>query len=329
MNIKSRGIPLELLQLEALLRRISVDHPKRELIAKAYGNKRAGLFGEMSMEYPLSFISREKYHIFHDLRLKNKLNDHYFQMDTLVVSQNFILLLESKNFSGTLYFDSDLKQMIRTTHEGKEEGYPCPIIQAEHQEYQLRLWLEKEKLPSLPVISFVVITNPQTVIKASHPQRIANKVIRNNFLFTAFRELERKFEKEIISKKELKKISSTLYKHHSPSSINILDKYSIPSTDIKKGVQCPKCRCFSMIRVSANWFCPACNFVSKNAHIEALKDYCLLMDHWISNGRAREFLQVESIVAMNYIFSTLRLEHQGERKARKYNLSSLLKLLAN
>lgn len=78
----------------------------------------AGYRGEQSLDYYLGFLTN--YFILHDLRLPDR--DHHFQLDTLLISPYFILILEVKNISGTLIFDDHFKQLIRVTPE-KEEGF--------------------------------------------------------------------------------------------------------------------------------------------------------------------------------------------------------------
>ncbi|HZG72957.1 MAG TPA: nuclease-related domain-containing protein [Chondromyces sp.] len=100
MIIKERKKSIYLRQLEALVRRVPRGHGKREeilLMAKKAGK---GYRGEQAIDYPLSFLSEDKYFILHDVRLLG--GHHYFQLDTLILSEYFIVILEVKNISGIL-----------------------------------------------------------------------------------------------------------------------------------------------------------------------------------------------------------------------------------
>lgn len=88
MIIKKREIPLQILKLLALLQRIPSHHQKFPLIQEDLAKYSAGFKGELSIDYPLSFLSEEKYFIFHVLRLKDNQN-HHFQIDSLLLSKNF------------------------------------------------------------------------------------------------------------------------------------------------------------------------------------------------------------------------------------------------
>jgi len=64
--VKEKQITIRIQTLEALLRRIPSDHPKRVLIENEYSKRMAGYKGEKSLDYYLSFLG-EDYYIFHDL----------------------------------------------------------------------------------------------------------------------------------------------------------------------------------------------------------------------------------------------------------------------
>lgn len=110
MIVKERKMPVHLLQLEALLRRLPAHHPKRNVVAENLAKFMAGYKGEQAIEYPLSFLSETKYSILHDIRLFDQ--KHYFQIDALIVSSCFLLFLEVKNIIGTLIFDAKFNQLI-------------------------------------------------------------------------------------------------------------------------------------------------------------------------------------------------------------------------
>lgn len=135
MIVKERQMPIYLRQLEALFRRLPAYHPKRDVVAESLAKHKAGYKGEQAINYPLSFLPEEKYSILHDIRLFDQ--DHYFQIDTIIISAHFLLFLEIKNIVGTLLFDSRFNQLIRMS-EGSSEGFPDPILQVKRQEAQLR-----------------------------------------------------------------------------------------------------------------------------------------------------------------------------------------------
>jgi hypothetical protein len=178
--IKERKYPINILKLEALIRRLPYNYPKPQKIEEELAKSLAGYRGEQSVDYHLTFLPNKKYLILHALRLPGEGN-RYFQLDTLILSSRFFLILEVKNFLGTLYFDQTFHQLIRTAN-GKEEAFQDPILQVRRQQQQLNLWLTKHKVPSIPIVPLIVISNPSTIIKAA-PQH--EEILQNNVIHAA------------------------------------------------------------------------------------------------------------------------------------------------
>jgi len=133
--IKNRLIPIRIRLNEALIRRIPAAHPQRSTIEGDLAKRRAGYRGEQSLDYYLSHLPDKEFTILHDLRLFN--GSTYFQIDTLILSPYFALIIEVKNILGTLLFDETFNQFIRTRNE-KEEGFPNPLIQAKRPENTIK-----------------------------------------------------------------------------------------------------------------------------------------------------------------------------------------------
>ena len=162
MIAKKRVVPLKIRQLEALLRRLPPNHPKIPLIEQDLIKRRAGYRGEKNVDYHLSFLPDE-YLIFHGLRL---VHQHPFQIDTLILAPSFITAAEIKNISGTLFFEKHSQQVIRQSSKG-EDGFSNPLLQVQRHKVQLQGWMEKMKLPELPIELLVIISSNSTIIKTN------------------------------------------------------------------------------------------------------------------------------------------------------------------
>ncbi len=101
--VKERKSPDFIQRMEALLRRLPASHSKRVLIENDLAKRKAGFRGEEAVDYFLKHLN--EFTIIHDIRLAGG-NDDFFQIDALLLYSNFILILEIKNISGTIYFDS-------------------------------------------------------------------------------------------------------------------------------------------------------------------------------------------------------------------------------
>ncbi|RFU67443.1 nuclease-related domain-containing protein [Bacillus sp. V59.32b] len=316
MIAKSRELPLTIVKLEALLRRLPPAYPKRLKIERDLAKRQAGFNGEESVDIHFDSLPEHKYHIFQDLCLNN--GTYNFQIDSLVLSNHFALIIEVKNISGTLYFDRTFNQLIRTFND-KEEGFPDPILQVKRHQRELVSWIEEKTLKPLPVEFLVIISNPSTVIKLkSGYSREYEKICHSADLEHKIKELERKHSKEVISQKELKKLSRLLLKEHSPHNTNILETYAIPCEDLLTGVICPSCSNLPMIRKKGFWLCPSCHSPSKHAHFQALHDYFHLIKPSITNTEFRDFLQISSRHVSKRILHSMDLPSAGENKGRIY-----------
>ncbi|MCF6410851.1 nuclease-related domain-containing protein [Pseudalkalibacillus salsuginis] len=176
----------------------------------------AGYRGEKSIDYYLGLLSEKQFGIFHDLRLKN--GRGCFQIDTLVISPSFFLIIEVKNIAGTLYFNNKKDQLIRTI-EDKVEGLPDPFLQVFNQKIQLEKWLLQNKFPRMPLEHLVVISNPSTIIKTT---QYIPELIHNGNIPQKVQQLTQRYKFEHLPTKELKKRSSRLLKKHTPADPDIL-----------------------------------------------------------------------------------------------------------
>lgn len=315
---KKAEIPIVIKKLQVLSRRLSRNHPQYTISMEHLAKRTAGYNGELSMEYPLSLLPEKTYRILQDIRLKNAINK-FSQFDTLVLSPKFILNLDVKTISGEIYFDQDFHQLVRTK-DAVSEAFPDPIIQISYQETFLKRWLkEKANIPDIPIYSFVVISSPYTLIRAStKEQRVVNKIFHSNYLPTKISQLEKIHTYPILPAKELKRVSRKLIKSHTPNDSCVMEKYQLTEKDIRKGVHCPNCEFLPMKRVYSSWFCPACETKSQTAHKLALSDYSLLFGKSITNREARAFLQLANHSITNRLLTSMNLAFTGEGRGRVY-----------
>lgn len=285
--MKKREKPIYLKQLDALHRRTRQTHSKFPIIKEKFNKNMAGYKGECSIDYPLSFLPEKQYLILHDLRLPFK--EHFFQIDTLLLSTKFIVPLEIKNIAGKLMFDSDFHQLIRTK-DSIEEAFLDPLLQISRQKLQLRAWLEKNKLPDIPINPLVIISNPSTIIESNDRVLLPQTVIHRDYLPIKIKLIESSNQKEMVTNKELTKVAKLFIKQHTPKSTNVLNEFDMKRKDLITGVHCLECGFIPMNRVRNTWFCNECGYLSKDAHLQTLIDYQLLIGPTITNRELREFL---------------------------------------
>ncbi len=303
---KQRSVPIRIRALEAAKRRLPLNHPKMPQITKELAISWAGYRGEQSLDYHLSFLPEDKYHILHDLRLADHKNRH-FQLDTLLLCPQYALILEVKNILGSLYFDQEFHQLVRTK-DGLEEAFKDPITQVNRLQDQLTTWLTHHHYPQISIHSFVVLANASSLIKTNHKNIIQRKVVRAENLPTKINQL---YSPEVFTPTTLEVLATELVQKHTPPQYNVLNLFQIPVTDIRTGVHCPSCFTLPMNREHGYWLCPHCYTRSKEAHLPSMQDYAFLYGTSITIQQAQHFLNIPSRHLARRILVLLGLHRLG------------------
>ncbi|WP_078577791.1 nuclease-related domain-containing protein [Salipaludibacillus agaradhaerens] len=310
MISKPRTIPVPLLQLDSLLRRLPPSHPKTSTVAEMLAKYKKGYRGELALDYYLDYLELDTCFIINDLRLPDGMS-RFFQLDTLLLTPTFFCIFEIKNLSGVLSFDTSLNQMRRTIH-GETEGYLDPISQVQMQHVHLRRLLKKYRFPQITINPFVVISHPTTIIENRN-----SSVLHAHAVLATISELGKESSKHPLQFNMLHDLNKKLLELHVPKRLDVLKEFNIDKNELIFGVRCEKCREYGMRRHYAVWICDFCGYQSRLAHLLALEDYSLLINNVITNKHARIFLKVDSRNAITYLFKTMNVQLIG-----KYNYSA-------
>ncbi|TGA97947.1 NERD domain-containing protein [Sporolactobacillus shoreae] len=317
--IKPCQIPYHVTQYQVFAQRLKSGLMK-DIFEEKLRKGLAGYRGEKSIGYYLEFLPAMDYLIFHGLRLAN--GDSIFQMDCLILSQTFILLLEVKNIAGTITIGNGIRQLVREFNH-QTDAFDDPLLQAEIHRKRLLYWLRKEypAFPDLPIETLVVFASPGVIKTPNINPLQTEKIIRSSALEHKIEELIQKYPQTIASSDKLEVLSCKLLTSHRDLKINPFQTGKIKFEDIVKGVQCPRCHAFSMRWRQKNWHCPSCNFISKDAHIPALlTDYRLMCGTTITNAQCRDFLRLDSSDVSKYLLQSLCLGSVGNNRGRIYIL---------
>ncbi|MBV7507048.1 NERD domain-containing protein [Bacillus sp. sid0103] len=317
MVIKERTKPLILLILEALLRRLPYSHQKYQQIVEEHGRRLAGYLGEKSLDYYYRELPYQKYMILHDLNLPD--GDYNCQIDTLLLTPEFALAIDVKNMAGKLIFDTENEQFIQINN-GTEKGYPDPIAQAKRHQQYLQKLLAAHHFPPVPVEYLVVISNGHTsyAITGRNSHKVKPRVCKADAFLNKITYLEKQYSKPLLTAKDLRKFCRLLVKLNTLPTSYVLKKYGIQRSELITGVHCPSNSNHSLIRKNQNWYCPSCNTFSKDAHINALKDYFLLFDSTITNKQFREFAHLKSRDVAKRILLSCDLQCMGKYRSWSY-----------
>lgn len=315
MIVKSRKVPLRLKINDAVLRRLPETHPKRVDVMQDSLRFGAGHKGEVTLDYYTSLLHEDAFHIFQGLRLKT--GETHFQMDSLLLSPSFAIIIESKNMAGTLTFNSHFNQMDRSLND-KTDTFDDPLLQAKKHRLLLQKWLTPHHFPVLPIEYLVFSSNPSTALRNPfNDPEIYHRVCPPGRLVFKIEELLSKYMREVLSIKELKKLSKLLLKSDQPPDSH-LSKFQINPSEYLTGVQCPSCSEFAMERYSGTWNCHHCGTTSKDGHLQALEDYFLLINPSINNRQFREFVHLPSQKLASKLLRNSNLTATGSTKNRSY-----------
>ncbi|MFC0013560.1 MULTISPECIES: nuclease-related domain-containing protein [Allobacillus] len=311
------NVPPHVLMLQALYHRIPQSHDQFAYIEKKMNNELAGLYGESRLLYPLSKFPIRKVSL-PNIRLS--IDSNYFQIDYLILTSKFMLILESKYYSSDLTFDQVAHQVVQRIDE-EYKVYDDPVLQVEEQVYQLSNWFNANGFPELPIESFVVMTNPRTRLRIDATNNHhAEKVVSLQRLPSLFRELDAKYEKNIISPRSINEITHKLIQQHKPYLPNILEKNRVSKNELLRGVYCLQCGRLGMKMMQYRWRCP-CGYRDRTAHENSLKDYFLLISSEVSNREFREFTGLTSRYTARDILRRNSSELVGKTNVIKHRLS--------
>src|SRR5699024_3606253 len=125
--MKVRSKPYVLLAHEALFRRLHNKYRYNESLQANYQNYRAGYLGEKNVDYKLALFPKKGFFPCPSLRLKNW--NHFFQIDSLILTPKLLFKIQIKKPKGVLEYKGSHKQLIQLDGE-KELSYKDPILQA-------------------------------------------------------------------------------------------------------------------------------------------------------------------------------------------------------
>lgn len=276
---------------------------------------RAGHKGEEALDYYTSLLHEDEFHIFQGLRLNS--GQAHFQMDSLLLSPSFALIIEAKNMAGTLTFNSSFNQMERTFND-KTDTYEDPLLQAKRHRLLLQKWLKLHHFSLIPIEYLVFSSNPSTTLRNPfNDQEIYQRVCPPGKIIFKIEEFIFKYKKEMLSLKEYKKLSKLLLKSDVPPSSH-LHQFKIDPSEYLTGVQCPTCNQYAMERFGGTWNCTHCGTTSKDAHKQALEDYFLLISETITNKEFRVFLHIHSPKLATKLLASMDLECHGATRRSSY-----------
>lgn len=292
MFVKERFTPLPLQKMDAAIRRLPDVHTELSGLQTKVAKAQRGYNGERRLDYHLNILPGN-FSILSDVTLTDY--GKQFQMDSLIISEQAIFLIEVKNFYGTITFDTTLNQLTRD--DGRRlSGYQYPITQVENTQFRLLRWLQKRNLAGLPIYYFIAIAENSTIFKVVGDAGAMKKVVLYvEEIPLRIIKINDYLSQNSVGKNQLKnKIVKEIMSSFVDFDIDILGKFGILKNEILPGVHCLDCGRLAMSRKYGKWHCNYCKSVAHHAHRSALLDYTLLISDFLTNKTCRGFLQIDS-----------------------------------
>jgi hypothetical protein len=276
MLLKGRFESNELL----IMRFLNARMPLMEEEKRHYLSMEKGFQGEVNFDLLAEGIQEERY-IINDLFLK--VNNSYFQIDSLIISQGVIHLLDVKNFQGDFYFESDKLKAVKNDRE-----YKNPVVQLTRSASLLRQLLQHLKLNYL-IEAAVIFINPEfTLYQAPMDLPIILPTQVNRF----FNDLNNTPSKLTDGHKKLAQKLISL--HQSQNPFATLPKYNYEQQ--KKGLFCKICMSFDVSISNNDFVCRSCGCHEKieEAIYRHTKEFMLLFpDRKITTQSMFEWCNVD------------------------------------
>jgi hypothetical protein len=175
--------------------------------------------------------------VLHDLRLEHE--GLSVQIDYLIITTKFCLVVECKNLFGNLEVNSrgEFIRELEFNGKRKKEGIYSPITQnMRHMEMIKQLRLGNKKNPLMRVAleksfgdfhkSVIVLANPKTVINLKNaPKNVKDQIIRSDQLIEYIKRLIRESKDLASSEKEMYEMADFFVGLHKENSVDYTAKY--------------------------------------------------------------------------------------------------------
>lgn len=174
----------------------------------------------------------------HDIRIENA--DYVAQMDYILITEHFIMVLETKRLNGDIIVN-EAGEFIRRfkTKDGrvfKEEGMYSPISQNERHVRILENFLKsKNIIKKIPIYSAVIIANPKAIINRNKaPYAIKNGIYKHDQITSMLEKLISKCNKDgKILESNMINIANFLIENNKEITFDYNAKYGLTDEDFK------------------------------------------------------------------------------------------------
>lgn len=293
-------------ELTALVKRLSTNCNQYPQMQDTLKNVEVGDYGEKYVTELLKNTFGHQLIVLSDMSIGSS------QADCLVITPYFCAVLEVKNVKGNITLTQQPKQMLREI-EGKTDIFQSPEVQLERLEIELSRLFQQHHI-QLPIFSAIAFPFHTSIIKnesKQYPVLIGKEVLNYIHLLPRPRVCA-----------DPQKVKTILQKQCKPwQRFPLCEYYKVDPRFIKTGVECRACGTIPMIRINRTWKCASCDVTDQTAHVQALKDYYMLVNKYITTQQAMHFLHLRNRYEAIRILKSVSIQRIGQTKSSKYELT--------
>lgn len=170
------------------------------------------------------------------------------QIDYLIITKKFVLIIECKNLIGNIEVNSNGDFVRTTEYKGKykKEGIYSPITQnTRHIEMikKIRLSCRNniitkalfEKFFYDNYKSVVVLANPKTIINMKYAKKeVKEQIIRCDQLIEHIKKIASEKKSEIYKEKDIYELADFFLRFHTPNTVDYTKKYFLEESEKKE-----------------------------------------------------------------------------------------------
>ncbi|WP_318615805.1 nuclease-related domain-containing protein [Sporosarcina sp. YIM B06819] len=308
-----RNKPILLKGIPRLIARLHPEHPKLPVLQKQLYRIGAGYSGECNVD---SYIERTQFpqtvKIFTDVHLciSPKCT---FQIDTLVIAERYVLIVEVKNLKNTVRFVPNPPHLEQVLETGDEVVLDCPVYQIEANRLNLDEWFRQRGI-HLNTLGLLVLANPNTkVVDAPDNFPIIYKK-QIPFYLQKLKPAEK-----ILTPHQIRDITKQIYAEQQQfNPFPLCSFYHINPDDLRKGLLCRNCHGRLQRKNRETWHCPRCIKDAEDPYNDAIQDWFILVKNSMTNSDCRIFLSLKDGNAARYVISRSSLVKKGKSTATFY-----------
>src|SRR5699024_1082174 len=192
-------------------------------------------------------------------------------------------------------YPPDLSQ-LKQHHKLRKRRYLCQSAHTEKQKQILSAWLSEQGLPVPPIETFIVISNPSTIL--TNPQQdehFSKKFFHADLLHEKLDDLFANAPTRSGPSRTNQQIFNYIKNHQIHRFDSILTHANFSRDQLMVGIPCMTCWESTMMRYARSWYCQHCGTIDKQAHVQIIYDYFLLNGMKpVTNREIRSFLQIPS-----------------------------------